>query len=119
MAALPALNPRALGRALDVQSHGDACLVRRRRRDRVRTNSCERPPFLKCRVLRPLQSERSLDQSNAGDLFCLGLNSVVCIVSSRVLAVWAISPCTGARFQVSLMGLRPINPSSPRDFFAV
>ena len=47
-AVLPALNPEALGRKLDVQSHGDACLVRRRRRARVRTNFCERPPFLKC-----------------------------------------------------------------------
>ena len=42
-AALPALNLGALGRTLDVQSYGDACLVRRRRRDRVRTNFCERP----------------------------------------------------------------------------
>ena len=53
MAVLTALNPEALGRKLDVQLHGDACLVRRCRRDRVRTNFCERPPFLKCRSLDP------------------------------------------------------------------
>ena len=40
-AVLPALNPGALGRQFDVQSRGDACLVRRRRRDRVRTNFCD------------------------------------------------------------------------------
>ena len=55
-AALPAHNLGALGRTLDVQSYGEACLVRRRRCDRVRTNFCEGPPFAKCRVFtKPLQ----------------------------------------------------------------
>ena len=56
-AAQPALNLEALGRTRDVQSYGDACVARRRRRDRVRTKFANSPLSL-LGLVRPLQWSR-------------------------------------------------------------
>ena len=64
--ALPALNLGALGRTLDVQSYGDAFVVSRRRRDRVRTNFLRTTPF--CEVyefIGFLQNGRIRDRGGA------------------------------------------------------